>query len=302
MVAAGVLVLAGVAGLVAPFGGSTDDRVPSVSRGARALGSQLPARGIISVDCRGRAPDGASEACTVVQTARPGRSLVPPRAGTIRRWAVRGARGEVALQVIRRRGDRWVSVARSRFERVPGPGVHSVPTDLAVRPGDRFGVQLAPGAAIGVRRRVPGASTARWIGPLGVDARPTELGRGTGFDHELLLRVDYAPGAERATAGLLRGRSAQRAPAGRELGSRTVEVSGALRRVAVLELRNAVAVDLFAGDRRLARIIAAEADPAGRLLWMTAAYGNPALRWRNPDGRTIDYAYAVSARELARRH
>ena len=303
VIAVGVCALTGAGLLVNQVGDSSNDRdrVPSVLRGSEALGSELPARGVGSVDCRGRMPDGASEGCTVVQTARPGRRLVPARPGTIRRWVVRGARGDVALQVIRRRGDRYVPVARSRFERFPGPGVHAVAADLPVRTGDRVGVQLAPGAAIGVRRGVPGATTARWIGPLLVEPRRGELGAGTGFDHELLLRVDYAPGAEPATAGRLRGRSAQRAPAGRELGSREVEVAGALRRVAVVDLGNAVAVDLFAGDRRLARLLEAGADPEGRLVWMTAAYGNPVLRWRNPDGRTFDHEYAVGARTLDRR-
>jgi hypothetical protein len=178
-----------------------------------------------------------------------------------------------------------------------------LPANLAVRAGDRIGVQVAPGAAIGVRRGVPGASTARWVGPLALTARRIEFGEGTGFDHEILLRVEYAPGVQpRLTAGQLRGRSARRAPTGRELGSRSIEVRGGVRRVTVVRLEDEIAVDLFAGGRRLARLPAPDADPAGRLLYFTALGGPyPLLRWRNPDGRTVTYEYTVKARTLTAR-
>jgi hypothetical protein len=180
--------------------------------------------------------------------------------------------------------------------------VHVLPANLAVRPGDRIGVQLAPGAAIGVRREVPGATTARWLGQLFVDPRQIELGEGSGFDHELLLRAEYARGAEPTSAGQLIGRSARLAPAGRELRSRTVEVGGRLRRVAVVKLADAIALDLFTGDRRLARLPEPDADPAGRLLhFATSAVRYPILRWRNPDGRTVTHQYAVGAQTLSDR-
>ena len=254
------------------------------------------------VDCSGRAPSGASQACTIVQTRLPGRRLVPPAAGAIRRWVVRGARGELALQVIRRRGDRYVSVARSAYAVVPDEGVHVLPANLAVRPGDLIGVQLAPGAAIGVRRGVAGATTARWLGQLFLEARAIELGAGSGFDHEMLLRADYRRGAKPTVADQLSGRPARVAPAGRELLSRTVEVRGRLRRVAVVKLAGAIALDLFAGDRRLARLPDPEVDPAGRLLnFATSGLRYPVLRWRNADGRTITHEYAVGARTLTAR-
>lgn len=296
--------IAGVAAaaLVVLLGGSDADPVPPPERGATALGSELAADGTGSVDCGGRAPSGASQACTVVQTGLAGRRLVPPAAGAIRGWVVRGARGELALQVIRRRGDRYVPIARSRYALVPDTGVHVLPANLAVRAGDLIGVQLAPGAAIGVRRGVAGATTARWLGQLFLEARPIELGPGSGFDHEILLRVDYTRGAKPTVAGQLSGRAARLAPAGRELRSRTVEVRGRLRRVAVVELAGAIALDLFAGDRRLARLPDPEVDPAGRLLnFATSGLRYPVLRWRNPDGRTIAHEYAVGARTLTAR-
>jgi len=302
LAAAAILGVAASAALIVLLDGSNAERVPPPERGATALGSQLAADGTSSVDCSGRAPSGASQACTVVQTGLPRRRLVPPAAGAIRRWVVRGARGELALQVIRRRGDRYVPIARTGYETVPDAGVHVLPANLAVRPGDLIGVQLAPGAAIGVRRGVAGATTARWLGQLFLEPRPIELAAGSGFDHEILLRVDYSPGAKPTRAGQLSGHAARLAPPGRELRSLTVEVGRRLRRVSVVRLDDAIAVDLFAGDRRLARLPQPEADPAGRLLnFATSGLRYPVLRWHNPDGRTISTEYAVGARTLIAR-
>ena len=122
LVAAGVAGVAAATALVTLLGGSDGDDVPRPADGARALGSALAPGDIDSVDCSGHAPTGASQACTVVQTRLPGRTLVPPAAGAVRSWVVRGARGELALQVIRARGDRYVSVARTRYERGAGRG------------------------------------------------------------------------------------------------------------------------------------------------------------------------------------
>jgi hypothetical protein len=303
-VAAGAIALAvaAAAAFVLFAGGSDGQQLPEVEDGAVALGSVLAAGPIDSVDCAGRAPSGASQACTLVQTALPGRPIAPGRAGVVRRWVVRGARGELALQVIRPRGDRYVSVARSRHELVPDDGVHVMSANLPVRPGDWIGVELGPGAAIGVRRDVPGAATARWMGPLFLEARPVEQGPGSGFDHELLLRVDYEPGARVRVPGRLSGRAARLAPDGRTLRARTIEAGGGeLRRVKIVEVEDGIAVDLFAGDRRLARLPAPDADPAGRLLTLTPVSTTAILRWGNPDGRTIVHEYTVEPRTLTPR-
>ena len=299
---AGILAAAAAAAIVTVPGGSDADRAPPPERGATALGSELAAGATSSVDCGGGAPSGASQACTVVQTRLRGRPLVPPAAGAIRRWVVRGARGELALQVIRPRGDRYVPIARTEYELVPDEGVHALPANLAVQAGDRIGVQLAPGAAIGIRRGVTGATTARWLGQLFIEPRPVELGAGSGFDHEVLLRADYTRGAKPTLAGQLSGPSARQAPAGRVLGSLTVEVGARLRRVSVVRVGDAIAVDLFAGDRRLVRLPEPETDPEGRLLnFATSGLRYPVLNWHNPDGRTIRREYAVGARTLTAR-
>jgi serine/threonine protein kinase len=103
--AAGLLGLAAAATVVALLlAGSDAERVPPLERGAAVLGSGLASGGVSSVDCTGQTPGGGSQACTIVQTRLPGRRLVPSAPGAIRRWVVRGARGELALQVVRRRG------------------------------------------------------------------------------------------------------------------------------------------------------------------------------------------------------
>jgi len=226
------------------------------------------------------------------------------RDGVIRRWAVRGARGEVALRVLRRRGDRFTSVAGSEYERIPDVGVHVVPANLPVRAGDRVGLEVTPGAAIGVRPGGRATATARWFGPLNWRSRPLEDGKGSGFDHELLLRVEYLPGAVSRSPGTLTGRAARLAPSGRELDAREVDLSrGVVRKAAVVNVRDRIAIDLFAGRHRLERLVIAGADARGTLLSLTA-YGQPAVSvsWRNPDGRALSLGYLVNAGSLVPRN
>ena len=95
-------------------GADNPEPAPPVQAGARALGSSLAPGGVESVDCTGEPPSGASQACTIVQIRLPGRELVPREPGLIRSWAVRGASGQLALQVVRRVGDRFVPDLRQR--------------------------------------------------------------------------------------------------------------------------------------------------------------------------------------------
>jgi hypothetical protein len=210
----------------------------------------------------------------------------------------------VALQVLRRRGGRFTAVAGSNYEQIPDVGVHVVPANLPVRAGDRVGLEAAPGAAIGVRPGRGATATARWFGPVNWRPRPVEDGKGSGFDHELLLRVEYLPGAVSRSPGTLTGRAARLAPSGRELDAREVDVGGGLaRNVAVVKVRDRVAIDLFAGRHRLERLALAGADARGTLLSLTA-YGQPtvSVSWRNPDGRTLSLGYLVNARSLVPRN
>jgi hypothetical protein len=303
-VAATGVLLAGAA-LAAIFAerGAEPARAPPILHGAQALGSALTGTGISSVDCSGRAPSGSSPACTVVQTRLPGRLLVAPRDGVIRRWEVRGARGEISLQVLGRTRDTFVPGARTGYELVPDEGLHLFRANLPIRAGELVGVEIAPGAAIGIRTDADGATTARWFDPLTIVARPIDRREGSGFDHELALRVEYLPGAVWKPLGLLTGRSAELAPRGRELATRGIDLGGGrVRTVVLVRLQARVAFDLFDGKRRLARLAIADADPGGRLVSLTR-YARPILRmrWSNPNGRTIGNDYAVEARSIALR-
>jgi Protein kinase domain len=273
---------------------------PPILRGAQVLGSRLHATGVDSLDCQGRPPTGASQECTLVQTRLPGQRLRAERSGAIRRWVVRGARGELALLVLRRKGRQFVSVARTPYELVPDRGVHALTANLPIRAGELVGLQVAPGAELGVHRGVTGAATARSFGPLTFAVRPVHRGPGTGFDHELLLRVEYLPGARATVPGRLSRLAARRAPNGVRLDERVVEPRrGLVRTVAVVRVGDRVAVDLFDGGRRLERLPVRDADAGGRLLsWDSIGEPTVHLSWRNPGGRVIAHDYAVGSRSL----
>lgn len=270
---------------------------PPPPAGTRSIGSDLAPGAIASVDCNGGVPDGASPACTISQRELAGKRIVAPADGTITSWAVRGARGTLALQVLRGRGGRLIQVQKTAGEVVPDPDPHVTRSDIAVAAGDRIALLVAPGAAIGIRRTGPRASTDRWFGPLLRPARSPERPAGTGLDRELLLRIDIRPGT--AAIAPLRGDAAANARAGLRLASRIVTVAGGdVRTVAVVVLGGGVAVDLFDGTRRLARTPLRGADGRGRLVAARARAGTVRVRWRNPDGRELDHRFAVTAGAL----
>jgi hypothetical protein len=277
---------------------------PPAQKGALVLGSALPGSGVSSLDCEGRRATGASQACTLVQTTLAGRPVVARRDGAIRRWTVRGARGDLALRVLRRRGDRFVWVARTPYQLLPDESPHVLPANLSVHKGDIVGLDVTPGASIGVRKDVKGASTARWFGvrnPAQRPSFPVQRGAGTGFDHELLLRVEYVAGARPHFPGRLTGSDAATAPAGRREGEQDVELrDGSVRSVAIVSIGDEVAIDMFSGDRRIVRLPVPGLDPDGHvfdLQW----FGAPLIRleWLNPDGLTVSHEYAIGARSVA---
>jgi len=299
-VAAAAVLAALGAGLAGSGGGSAAQDLPSLP-GGRVLGSALSPAGTASLDCEGHPPTGASQQCVLVQTRLPGRPLAASASGAIRRWAVRGARGDLALQVLRRRGPRLELVDRAASVHIADGALHVLPANLPVRAGDLVGLQLSPGAAIGVRRGVGGATTARLFGTVVRSIDGVLRGAGTGFDHEVLLRVEYVPGARAVPPGLLTGPSAARAPAGRELAARDIEPrAGQVRTVAVVALGERIALDLLDGRRRLVRLPLADVDGRGRLLGFDSE-GEPSvrLRWREPGGGVVSHDYAVGSRSLA---
>jgi hypothetical protein len=277
----------GVVALALP--GDAPEAPPALP-GAQVLGSPLdPAEQGETLDCEGRAPGGASPACTLVQSRLPGRPLNARRGGVVRRWRAPGARGELALVVLRARARAYEVLTRGEPARV-GDG-RAVAAALPVEPGDLVGVELTPGSGVGVRRDTRGASIARWIGPLTIDPRAPD----DPIAGELLLRVEVEPGARAAVPGLLEGRAAAAAPAGREIDRRQVDLPDGERRAAAVVLTaGRVVVDLFDRGRRVARVPVAGADPRGRLTALDTL-GRPLLfvRWRNPDGTAVQREYGI---------
>jgi hypothetical protein len=304
VLAAGVIVLAAVVvALSLTFGSDAPAaRLPAPLPGAQVLGSALPGGQIETVACGGGRPNGGSPACTIVQMRLPGRSVTAGANGAVLRWAVRGASGQLAVQVLRRQRDRFVEVSRSAYERADGPGLHVFRTALPIQAGDMVGLLVQSGAAIGVRRAtVAGATTDRWLGPLGVVSRTADRGPGTGLDRELLLRVEYVPGASARLPGLLTGPRAASAPAGRRLGALPVELPDRrLATVAVVRLSAGIAIDLLRAGRRIARAPVADVNANGNLASLTVFGGRvPQLDWRNPDGTVVHHDYEVGVNTLA---
>jgi protein kinase-like protein len=275
--------------------------VPRVLPGAVALGSTLESAGA-SVDCTGQTPSGSSAACTVAQTMLLGRAVSPERAGVIRRWAVRGAHGQLALEVLRPVRRTFFMVARTPYVDIRSSGVRVLPANLPIRPGDVVGLALTPGAAVGISRGGRRAQTARWFGPLIYEVRPPEQGPGTGFDNELLLRVELVPAARWRIPGSLVADAAAAAPPGRVVGRYVLRRGANPAAFAVVRVGREIAADLVVSGHRLARLPVAAASPEGELRsieFRRARFGRQILlvRWQNP-GSTIAHEYAVNARAL----
>ena len=222
------------------------------------------------------------------------------RAGVVRRWTVRGARGDLALEVLRPHGRAYITAARTPYVTISDGGVHTQTANLPVEPGDLVGLEVTPGAAVGVRRGASGARTVRWFGPLVYDVRRPERGDGTGFDHELLLRVEYEPGATWRIDGELRGRAALSAPAG-EVVRRFVVAHG--QALSVARVAGRVAVDLVNDGRRVVRVTLTDADTAGTpgtIEVRRVRLNLPIVRvnWQNSD-ELVSHEYVVSKESLS---
>jgi hypothetical protein len=186
---------------------------PAPLPGMTVLGSDLSRPGT-TLDCRARRPTPRSTSCAIAQAQLPGRTLVVPEDGVIRRWSVRSARGELSLAVLRRHANGTSQVARSRNEFAENDGVFTFPTDLPVQRGDLVGLVVIQGSGVGARTGVKGATTERWLPNIHGATRPN-LPAGSGFDNELLLRVEYLAGGEPRVPRQLVGAAAAAAPAGR---------------------------------------------------------------------------------------
>jgi hypothetical protein len=243
-----------------------------------------------------------------VQSALPGGTLVVPADGVIRRWAVRSAQGELALVVLRAKGAEALhQVARSDNEFVTDGAVHLFPTDLAVVQGDVIGLLAVPGGSeVGVRGGVEGATTKRWV-PLLTKKRPPDFGPGSGFDGELLLRVDYIPGGAQRRPHQVTGAAAGRLPAGRLRARRRLRFgNGRPVEIRLVILGDHFAFDEFIGGRRTARIDVPGFRPQNGHLLDLEVYAEDApqqlgiyVEFNNDESaRILDHFYAVFPREF----
>jgi hypothetical protein len=309
LLAAVALVSAGLgAGVVALIGGDDDAAevpVPPVPAGAQGLGSALPAPDR-TLGCRGAAPAPDAAPCAIAQSELPDATLLVPSDGTIRSWAVRGASGELALDVLRPRGDDTTRVARSQWESAGNVGPHEFETDLAVEGGDLLAIELGPGATIGVRD-AEGATTERWFAPTGGFYGSPDRKAGTGFDYEVLLRGDFVEGGTVDVPRTLTGAAAAAAPDGRvrERQQVTIDDPPAAVTVEVVEVDDRIALDLVHERRRRARIIVPGLIPGGRpvdirdFTYEGESSSEVDLWWVNPNsGRSVFHFFEVSSHQL----
>jgi hypothetical protein len=254
----------GVRALVAgDDGGSAapDAAVPAPLAGMRVLGSDLSQPGK-TLDCDGHAPTPSSTGCAIAQAQLPGHTLVVPEDGVIRRWAVRSARGELSLAVLRPHSDGTTQVARSRNEFAENDRVFAFPTDLPVQRGDRLGLIAIEGSGVGARSGVDGATTDRWIPNVASPSDPTS-GPGTGFDNELLLRVDYLPGGQPRLPRQVAGPAAAKLPNGQvEKATPVTYASGPVAQIDLVAIDGRYVLDQVIGGRRTARIVVPGFIPA----------------------------------------
>jgi hypothetical protein len=280
------------------FGG--DDPAPTAGvakdrPGLQYVGSSLDGPPGRPLDCRGRPPGPASPGCTVVQSALPGGTVVVPRNGVIRDWQVRGARGEMTLVVTRPREGGSFQVATSDTETVGSADVQSFDADVDVERGDLVGVHLTQGSGVGIRDGADGATTERWIPPLtGLNRKPDRRA-GTGFDHEVLLRVGVLPGGAHRKPHQVAGRDAAALPAGKVLRRRSLRLEGKRIDFAVVQVGDQFAVDQFADGRRASRMDVAGMRPGAQVTVFVAALWSPQLA-----GLDLSYVNQGSAQVVQR--
>ena len=261
---AGALVSGSAVALVDDGGGAPappEAAVPAALDGATVLGSDLAAAGSPR-DCRGGPVRATSVDCTVAQARLPGARVVVPADGVVRRWSVRSARGELALAIIRPRGDGHFQVALSRSEFVGNDAIHTFATDLAVERGDVLAIQVVDGSGVGVRP-LPGATTTRWIPQLRA-RRPPDLAAGTGMDGELLLRAEVIPGEDQRRPRQVVGAAAARLEDGRVVRRTRLRYgNGEPAEIRLVAIGERMAVDLHRDGRRIARLDMPGFRPAG---------------------------------------
>ena len=279
--------------------------VPAIPEGAQPLGSDLGLPDD-SLDCRGNPASSNPVSCSIVQTGLPGAQILVPADGEIVGWSVRGASGEMALDVIRPGGDATIRVGRSQWESAGNAASHRFPASLPVERGDMLGVELGPGARVGIGR-TEDATTERWFSPLGGGYGSPDREPGTGFDYEVLVRADFVPGAEVSGPRTLTGAQALSAAEGLVRKRVEVEISEppTVVNVELVEVGDRVALDLLRGERRMARTFVPDLLPGGQPIeiepftYEGEGVSEVAVWWVNPSsGRMIFHFFTVSRRQI----
>lgn len=289
-------------GALLTFDGSADEAAtvaaPPPAPGTEAVGSSLESDAPAMLACS-ETPSANTPGCTLLQRRLAGGEEVVPRGGVIRGWAVRGGSGTVALQVVRESTKEKSFVAGfTQPVTLSGSGVQEFEADVEVKAGDRIGIHLEPGAAVGSRETGDGSLVVRWDGVLTGEARPNT---GTIAETELLLRADIDFGASAPGPEQLVGQAATRAAAGTVLTGAPLRLPVAEGvGVVVIEVDGAVAIDVFARGERLSRTAVPSADAEGQLLELAASCGpivpgGFCLRWSNP-GQTLPLEHQYVAR------
>jgi hypothetical protein len=130
-----------------------------------------------------------------------------------------------------------------------------------------------------------GAGGALAVGALGASVLAGGGAEDAGTTKPEVQRSGDRAGARepQAPAQLLTGADAAGAPSGREVAEQTVSRSGWTRRLAVVAAAQGVALDLFNGPRRVARLTVPKADPKGELVDFSDLEVLQKLTWSNPD-------------------
>jgi tRNA A-37 threonylcarbamoyl transferase component Bud32 len=296
------------AGAVLLLGGDDADTaaaqevpVPPVPDGAQALGGDL-ALPDEALDCRGKPATPNSPTCAIVQSDLADATLLAPADGVIVGWAVRGSSGDMLLDVIRPRGTDTLRPVRSQWEYAGNAASQYFKTRLPVEQGDQVGIELGPGASIGVSEAA-GATTERWRKPSGGAYGSPDLEAGTGFDYKLALRVDFVPGETVPAPPRLTGAAAAKAPDGFVRASQPLKVDDPdpiQLRIDLVEIGPKVALDVFRGDVRTQRVFIPDLKSLGVPVTLEAfrypgeAFGEVGVYWVNPgSGRSIYHDYIV---------
>jgi predicted Ser/Thr protein kinase len=214
LIATGVALVAAVgvgAALLAGGGSSGGDETTSsastatLSAAAPAgsfakAGSGLTTLGSLLAGSSGtNACDGSDHpsACTMVQSALPGRPIQAPADGFITRWRIRGAHGTFALAVIGEEGD---ILRLSGLHTFKSPALHVFATRLEIGEGQVVGLQIGADSGLAIHY-VQGATLAEWMPPLDVAGDPKEPTSTEPSDNELFYNADFKPKKAASSGG-----------------------------------------------------------------------------------------------------